>query len=140
MNFSEASEINNTELGVMLTVQNDKEAFNEAIDHCKDIISEATLKRPMMPKEIADQITKSKSDTEASGLPMGYCIRTGKRIPLNHEKPYSPKAYEQWQAEGSLTWGEKYDHFTGELSNGATSIDFPILNKNWKAYQKAIGA
>lgn len=139
MNFSEVSEMDNTELGVMLSSVNDKEAFQDVMTHCRDIVNLAILERPMMPKDVADQIVAKRSGDRNSEIPLGYCIRTGKRIPLNHEKPYSPKAYEQWQAEGSLNWGEKYDHFTGELSNGATSIDFPILNKNWKAYQKAIG-
>jgi phosphatidylserine/phosphatidylglycerophosphate/cardiolipin synthase-like enzyme len=136
MNFSEASEINNTELGVMLTAQSDKEAFQDAINHCTDIVNEATLKRPMMPKEVADQIAKSKSNCVEFEMPLGYCIRTGKRIPLNHEKPYSDKAFEAWREEGEKNWGEKFDHFTGEKSNGVTTKEFPVLNKNWKAYQK----
>lgn len=27
---------------------------------------------------------------------------------------------------------EKYCHFSGEESNGETSVNRPILNKNWK--------
>ena len=40
MNFSEASENRNIELGVLLSSQNDGEAYNDVIRHCKEIISE----------------------------------------------------------------------------------------------------
>ena len=75
---------------------------------------------------------------DQSNIPLGYCIRTGKRIPLNHEKPFSVEAYDVWLTFGDFNYPEKYDHFTGEKSDGHTSMSTPILNKNWKKYQKAI--
>lgn len=144
MNFSEASEINNTELGVMLSLQNDQEAFEDAIGHCKEIVREAKLERPMMPKKILDEnkrngVKVAVPEQFDDAHPQGYCIRTGKRIPLNHEKPYSLKAYDEWMNwGGNETYGEKYDHFTGEQSHGETCFATPILNKNWKKYQKQI--
>lgn len=58
MNFSEASE-GNTELGVLLTLQEDEEAFRDAIDHCREIVGGARLERPMMPKSILDEKQKN---------------------------------------------------------------------------------
>jgi phosphatidylserine/phosphatidylglycerophosphate/cardiolipin synthase-like enzyme len=140
MNFSEASEINNTELGVTLTSQNDKEAFDDAMEHCRDILNSAKLIRPMMPKAVMDEIKKNTPKQErdyAEGL--GYCIRTGSRIPLNHEKPYSSKAYQDWlNNDNDDEYEEQYDHFTGEKSFGKTSRARPVLPKNWKMYQRAI--
>lgn len=67
----------------------------------------------------------------------GYCIRTRKSIPLDHERPYSSKAYADWLDKGGVdTYGEKYDHFTGEESHGKTCFATPILNKNWHKYLK----
>jgi len=146
-------------------LQNDKEAFEDAIDHCKEIISLATLERPMMPKSIADNfkqkevtlttgyekksssfwtnnkakdIIPSKSVHKNSYQLLGYCIRTGKKIPLNHERPFSDEAYESWAQWGDENYEENYDHFTGEKTHGETCKAKPILNKNWKKYQKTI--
>ena len=150
MNFSEFSEINNTELGVLLSSLNDKEAFEDAIVHCKDIVSEATLEYPTQPKsnavkEIPIQHTqkivtekKEKIFETKKSKQLGYCIRTGKKIPLNHAKPFCTEAYESWAEWGDESYEEKFDHFTGEKSNGDTCKATPILKKNWKNYQKTV--
>ena len=61
MNFSEASEINNTELGVLLTAQTDKEAFDDAMVHCRDILNEAVLERTM--SKPTEESTSESCDT-----------------------------------------------------------------------------
>lgn len=143
MNFSEASEINNTELGVLLSSQNDEEAFKDAISHCREIVGDAKLESDILSKQIREGNKKELIVVDArddiSTKRLGYCIRTGKQIPLNHERPYSPKAYDQWQNEGSdEEYGEKFDHFTGEESFGKTCKTTPILKKNWKKYQNRL--
>ena len=48
MNFSEASEINNTELGVLLTSTGvDEKPFKDAIEHCKDLLQDAVKQFPI---------------------------------------------------------------------------------------------
>ncbi len=63
---------------------------------------------------------------------IGYCIRTGKEIPFNIEKPMQYEAFKMWNKYKDPDFSEKYCHFSGELSNGETSVNKPILNKNWK--------
>lgn len=46
MNFSESSENSNVELGVLLTKEGDKNAFDDALNHCRDILNEA---QPVSP-------------------------------------------------------------------------------------------
>lgn len=62
----------------------------------------------------------------------GYCIRTGTEIPFNIEKPLCYEAFKLWNKYKEADFQEKYCHFSGELSNGETSVNKPILNKNWK--------
>jgi hypothetical protein len=62
----------------------------------------------------------------------GFCIRTGKEIPFNIEKPLSYDAYLSWSQFSDPNYSESYCHFSGEESNGKTSVSRPILNKNWK--------
>lgn len=58
---------------------------------------------------------------------IGYCIRTGEKIPLNPQKPYSDKAYKSWSQYKNPNYKEKYCHLTGIQSEGRTSMAKPIL-------------
>ena len=44
----------------------------------------------------------------------------------------SYSAYKQWSKYGDADYPEKFCHFSGEASDGKTSVNKPILNKNWK--------
>jgi hypothetical protein len=158
MNFSQASEMNNTELGVLLTKSSDEKAFEEAIDHAKFIVKEAKVARPMIPKEIHDKHVPKKETENPKSLATsdkttkeyssndkykdyghGFCIRTGEKIPLNHLKPLCEDAYSIWVEYGDNNYPEHFCHFTGEHSNGETSYAMPIMQKNWKKYVKITG-
>lgn len=62
----------------------------------------------------------------------GFCIRTGVKIPFNIKAPYSDAAFKSWKRYGNETYKEKYCHYSGETSDGETSLKSPILKKNWK--------
>jgi len=74
---------------------------------------------------------KSKSKFN-SHKPTGFCIRTGKEIPFDPEKPMSAQAFKSWSRYGDPDYKEKYCHFSGEPSNGKTSANKPILKEYWK--------
>ena len=63
---------------------------------------------------------------------IGYCIRTGKEIAFNIERPMEYEAFKMWNKFKNPDFPEKYCHFSGELSNGETSVNKPILSKNWR--------
>lgn len=62
----------------------------------------------------------------------GYCIRTGVKIQFDIMKPYSAEAYKNWAKYSNPNYKEKYCHYSGEPSNGETSLSKPVLKKNWK--------
>ena len=66
----------------------------------------------------------------------GYCIRTGELIKFNIAKPYTDNAFKSWSYFKNLDFKEKYCHFSGELSDGQTTMAKPILVKHWKAAKK----
>lgn len=76
--------------------------------------------------------TTNNNSTFASTEPTGYCIRTGIQIPFNVEKPLSNDAYKAWSKTNNKDLPEKFCHFSGEPSNGETTVSKPILKKNWK--------
>lgn len=67
---------------------------------------------------------------------LGYCIRTGKKIPFNIEKPLDYESYKMWNKYGDPNYPEQFCHFSGEPSNGETSVNKPILKKNWNKAKK----
>jgi hypothetical protein len=83
------------------------------------------------PPKTEKKVVETKSVfAKSSGKYTGYCIRTGVEIPFNVEKPLSNDAYKKWNKYGDPDYPEKYCHFTGEPSNGETSVNHPILKKN----------
>jgi len=42
------------------------------------------------------------------------------------------EAFKTWSKYSDPDYSEKYCHFSGENSNGETSVSRPILKKNWK--------
>lgn len=58
---------------------------------------------------------------------LGYCIRSGERIPYNPNRPMSENAYRIWAQYGNVDFQENFCHKTGRQSNGRTSMRNPIL-------------
>jgi hypothetical protein len=69
----------------------------------------------------------------------GFCIRTGKPIQFNTEKPYSDEAFKSWNQFKNEDYPEKFCHFSGEFSEGETTMAKPILRKNWKKAKEVHG-
>lgn len=99
------------------------------VDKLSDFFKNIKYKKVYKKKEQEITKTESNSKTETN---FGFCIRTGKEIPFNVEKPMEYEAFKIWNKYKDANYAEKYCHFSGELSDGKTSVNKPILNKNWK--------
>jgi hypothetical protein len=104
-------------------------SFPEALDFNRDSSS-----RPA--REDFETIPK-KPSSKHNSKQGGYCIRTGVPIPFNVEKPLSYPAFKKWNEFGDADFPEHFCHFSGEPSNGNTSVKKPILRKNWKTARDA---
>lgn len=138
MNLYEFSQMNNNEMGIHITKADDPILYNDALQEVQRLLTiseeiRVTVKKvtadtpPKTEKKVAETITTKSSDKNH-----GYCIRTGAEIPFNLEKPMTYDAYKAWNKYGDTEYPEKYCHFSGEPSNGETSVSRPILKKNWK--------
>jgi len=99
------------------------------VDKLSDFFKNVTYKKVYKKREKKTVKIESNSKTESN---FGFCIRTGKEIPFNVEKPMEYGAFKMWNKYKDADYAEKYCHFSGELSDGKTSVNKPILNKNWK--------
>lgn len=147
LNFYEYSMINNKEMGVIYdnTHTEDIEIYTKALEHVKfieensddkpfELSNSNTIKNSTVEKkiEIPKQIIVKSETKKTNNHQTGFCIRTGVPIPFNVEKPMSYEAFKSWSKYSDPDYAEKFCHFSGEPSNGETSVSKPILKKNWK--------
>lgn len=141
LNFYDYSMINNKEMGVIYdnSIHEDIEIYTKALDYVKlieynsieklfdNMQSSTTEHKGKLPKNLNIEHDRKKVSKQNNG----YCIRTGATVPFNIEKPLSYEAFKAWNEYANLDYEEKYCHFSGEKSNGQTSVRKPILSKNW---------
>src|SRR5690606_35922478 len=138
LNLYEFSMANNKEMGVLIDKNDpaDSQLFEDAFKEV-DYINQTSQRFELNAPKPTFSKTENKSSKEKStSFPTtngkGFCIRTGVEIPFNVEKPLSYDAYKKWNEFGDTDYPEKFCHFSGEPSNGETSVSRPILKKNWK--------
>jgi phosphatidylserine/phosphatidylglycerophosphate/cardiolipin synthase-like enzyme len=124
MNLYNFSQQNNNEIGVYITKAGDEELFNDTLREIQRLLTIST--------EIRVSVQKVAPANNTNKAPTGYCIRTGVPIPFNIERPMSLEAYRKWEEYSNEDYPEKYCHFSGEQSDGSTSMRQPVLSKNWK--------
>lgn len=139
MNLYEFSQRNNNEMGIYISKTHDAELYDAALGEVQRLLTISEEIRVTVKKVTADPSSNTEKKVESKfpykkpvNKHTGFCIRTGVEIPFNVEKPMSYDAFKSWSKYGDPDYSEKFCHFSGELSNGNTSISRPILKKNWK--------
>ncbi len=148
MNLYEFSQQNNREMGILIMRDNeeDKKVYEEAWKDIESILNNsedfAYIKAPQDKKKIEKSEKASLSkDTKQENQKnsIGYCIRTGKEIPFNIEKPMCYEAWKEWSVKSFPDHPEKFCHFSGEPSKGETSYGKPVMKKNWNKAKEKFG-
>lgn len=128
MNLYEFSQQNNNEMGIYISKNQDIDLYNFVYEEAQRLLTISEEIRVATTKISTELLNKPDKIAKQNG----YCIRTGISIPFNIEKPLSFEAYKSWNKFGDVNYPEKFCHFSGEVSNGETSANKPILKKNWK--------
>lgn len=145
INLYDSSLSNNFEMGVVF-YRNDKSNYiiskyesDEAAKHNGIIWHDYEVDFINKYQSILDDILSLNCDGETINFDFlkyhhGYCIRTGKMIPFNIDKPMCDEAWEEWCEKGDPNVKEEFCHYSGEKSNRETSVKYPIMRKNyWQA-------
>lgn len=90
------------------------------------------------PNFVPHKFDSPRSTQTYNYMQKGYCIRTGKLIDFNPERPFSYEAYQTWSQFGDGNYPERFCHFSGEESFGENCSNFPILKRNWNKAKKHI--
>jgi phosphatidylserine/phosphatidylglycerophosphate/cardiolipin synthase-like enzyme len=141
MNLYEFSQVNNNEMGIYIEKDKDPELYKDIIEEAQrlirisdEIVVSVEKAADKEKKKERDERPKAKSDKDS-----GFCIRTGVPVQFDVERPFSYEAYKKWNEYADRDYPEKYCHFTGEDSSGQTSMNKPILAKNWKKAKEKYG-
>jgi phosphatidylserine/phosphatidylglycerophosphate/cardiolipin synthase-like enzyme len=147
MNLYEFSQQNNNEMGIWFSKAQDADLYNATLEEVQRLLTISEEIRVTVKKVTADTPPKTEKKSSETKQPnsktsekaTGFCIRTGVPIPFDIEKPLSYEAYKKWNEHGDPDYAEKFCHFSGEPSNGETSVRQPILKKNWKKAKEKYG-
>jgi phosphatidylserine/phosphatidylglycerophosphate/cardiolipin synthase-like enzyme len=140
MNLYEFSQQNNNEMGIYISKAQDPDLYDATLEEVQRLLTISEEIRVTVKKVTADtpprtekkQAEPKQANPKHAEKPSGFCIRTGSSIPFNIEKPMSYEAFKSWSKYGDRDYPEKFCHFSGEASNGETSVNKPILKKHWK--------
>jgi len=104
----------------------------ELIYHKEAIFEKKLLQKKYVKSKVKVDKTKkffisSNAPKIPKGIPTGYCIRTGKEIPFDLEKPFTEDAYRSWTRYKNPNYPERYCHKTGKPSNGKTCLSKPVI-------------
>lgn len=147
MNLYAYSQVNNTEIGVRICQENDPELYDQVSETMKRIHRESheyefeIVKKSEKPKGAKPEYKKytpAKSVSKKNGkLETGHCIRCGKPMPFNPDKPLCEKCYPIWAKYGDKKYSEKYCHICGEdVPSHKSSYEKPVCYPCYKKYLK----
>jgi hypothetical protein len=139
MNLYAFSQLNNNEIGVFISKIEDEQLYNSTVEEVQRLLTISEEIRVSVKKVPVEQKSKTSKAVDSQiqignkqkAKLSGYCIRTGVSIPFNIEKPLCYNAFKSWNIYGDPDYPEKFCHFSGEESDGKTSVSRPILKKNW---------
>jgi len=136
LNLLESSERKNREMGVLLSSKEDSSVFREALSEAEYIVNRAKKDSVIgsvvrgIKKEVKATVESQTKDntkrtkTTARSNQKGFCIRCGKSLPYDIDKPYCLPCARLWNKYGGYgDHKEKHCHQCGK--NIATTYDFP---------------
>ena len=143
LNLYEYSQQHNKEMGILLTLKDDHDIFNEArkeakfivgraekdslirssfsrvMKETKSIVTSAMKDEPIRPKSKPYSYRKKPTSRAKQS---GYCIRCKKSIPYNLDRPLCDEHFEVWAQHKDPDYPEKYCHTCGKRARTTKSM------------------
>lgn len=126
MNLYDFSELHNKEMGILISADDDRELYSEAFNEADRIIkySEKIPLKEIGHKSYQLRKNQIRDKKETFISKKGFCIRCGKDIPFNPEKPYCSRCFSIWAEYENPYYEEKYCHKCGKEID--TTIEYPL--------------
>ena len=147
MNLYEFSQVNNDEMGILVSAQDDAELY-QAIKDDADLILRRSenVRLNVIRIDDADEPVKapretrpSTRDKEKTGLPkQAFCLRCAAEIPFDRARPYCKSDYRSWAKFKNEEYEEKHCHACGK--EHSTSMAKPVCLSCYRKYRRVFGA
>jgi len=154
MNLYKHSQSNNWEMGVRFSRETDPGLYAQTLEEVDRILqasspengnrTKAANQRTYEPRKPARTISPKLKVPPKKGLfekvvdsvlgEVAYCIRCGKTIEYNPEKPYCPKCFASWSRFNNPDYKEKVCHMCG--TKHATTKNRPVCYDCYKTYYR----
>ncbi len=128
MNLYEFSQVNNQEMGIYVTKEEDPELYTAIYNEARRLIRISDEIRVSVEK-----ITPSDTQPENTSAEVereGHCIRCNKSINQSPDTPYCPECYKVWSRYKNPNYQEKHCHICG--NENASTINKPVCYACYK--------
>ena len=134
LNLYDFSERNNVELGIKIEKTKDPELYNEVFNEVSSIIGQSKKYEFKVIEREASKKEPVKIEKSVNTAEKGFCIRCGKEIEINLDKPLCNTCYQSWAKYGDPTYPENCCHICGKESK--QSYSKPICYNCFKKIKK----
>ncbi len=134
MNLHQFSEKTNREMGILMSKDEDKEAFSAAVVESRSIVDASTKVELGKQTLHGHTIREAKSQWPFNSQ-HGFCIRCGGKIKYDTEKPYCKDCYSVWADFENPDYEEQFCHECGSEYGHAT-MEKPLCRHCYVATQK----
>ena len=115
MNLYEYSQVNNDEMGILISAQDDPDVYREIKEEADRIVRTGEEIRVTVAKVISsdapDPNPRARHETPVSTMPTtGFCIRCGESIDADPSKPYCYRDYQIWKRYANEAYEENHCH------------------------------
>lgn len=124
MNLYEFSQVNNYEMGILVSKGNDRDLYNAIFEESKQIVR--------VSKENKENPVTTTSGSVAQGPKEGFCIRCRAVVPTRPSRPYCNPCYARWARYNRDEYKEKHCHACG--TKHQTSRRRPLCRDCFKKY------
>ena len=142
MNLYEYSQINNYEMGLLVTREEDRELYDKiyeesrrilrASDEIRVTVSRVEATENGKPQSAARESRRSPQPTIAPPT-TGFCIRCKASLPANPAKPYCNGCYRSWARYENEEYPEKHCHLCG--NEHVTNLNKPACPACYRKYK-----
>jgi len=135
MNLYEYSQVNNEEMGIHVTKEDDPQLYDEIYQSARRLIRISDEVRLSVEKVKPQEDRPAEPQTSQPATNAGgYCLRCGTAISFNPQAPYCLEHYKSWRRYENRDYQEKHCHICGK--EHTSSMNRPVCLDWYKANRR----
>ena len=140
MNLYDYSQVNNLEMGILVTAEKDHELYSGILEESERIRQQSEIViGSEYPPLMAEKIDRESEDGVRLTMEEpqhGFCIRCRADLPVNPPQPYCRSCYRSWKRYENPEYEEKHCHTCG--NEHAATLLKPVCRTCYRKYKKVL--